>query len=89
VPGQPMAFFDCGGIRLYLGIPENDAFRSHPLIYYRVASIEHACAVLEERGVELESRPHIVHRTPDHELWMAGFRDSEGNYVTLMSEVPV
>ena len=28
VPGQPMAFFDCGGVRLYLGVPESEDFRS-------------------------------------------------------------
>jgi catechol 2,3-dioxygenase-like lactoylglutathione lyase family enzyme len=28
VPGQPMAFFDCGGVRLYLGQPETPEFRS-------------------------------------------------------------
>lgn len=88
VPGQPMAFFDCGGIRLYLGKPENDEFRSRPLIYYRVSSIEEACAALRSRGVKLASEPHVVHRTETYELWMAGFNDPDGNYLTLMSEVP-
>ena len=87
VPGQPMAFFDCGGIRLYLGKPESPEFRSNPLIYYRVESIERAYETLQARGVEFSGPPHLVHRTEDSELWMAGFRDSEGNYLTLMSEV--
>lgn len=26
VPGQPMAFFDCGGVRLYLGVPRTSRF---------------------------------------------------------------
>lgn len=34
VPGQAMAFFNCGGVRLYLGIPENETFRSQPILYY-------------------------------------------------------
>ncbi len=88
VPGQPMAFFDCGGVRLYLGLPESEEFRSSPLIYYRVDSIEQACDTLRARGVDLESEPHVVHRTDAYELWMAGLEDFEGNHVLLMSEVP-
>jgi catechol 2,3-dioxygenase-like lactoylglutathione lyase family enzyme len=88
VPGQSMAFFDCGGMRLYLGKPESESFRSRPVIYYRVTAIDASCAALEQRGVTLESRPHIVHRTNVMELWMAGLRDPEENAVVLMSEVP-
>lgn len=89
VPGQPMAFFDCAGVRLYLGKPERAEFRSRPLIYYSVDSIRDACELYRSRGVEIESEPHVVHRTPTHELWIAGFRDPDGNIVTLMSEVGV
>lgn len=87
VPGQPMAFFDCGGIRLYLGQPERPEFRSSPLLYYRVDSLQEACATLRSRGVELTEEPHLVHKTEAEELWMAGFADSEGNRVVLMNEV--
>ena len=31
-----MVFFDCGGVRLYFGKPESDAFRSSPVMYYRM-----------------------------------------------------
>lgn len=88
VPGQSMAFFDCGGVRLYLGQPESDAFRSNPLLYFRVADLEAACAALDERGLELDRAPHIVHKTEHGELWMASFTDPEGNPACLMSEVP-
>ena len=87
VPGQAMAFFDCGGIRLYLGPAESDSFRSSPLIYYRVGDIQAARDALVERGVEMAGEPHVIHRTESHELWLAAFRDSEGNWVHLMSEV--
>lgn len=89
VPGQPMAFFDCGGIRLYLGRPESPEFRSSPLLYYRVKDIEVAHATLMERGVHFDGPPHIVHKTEDSTLWMAGFRDPDGNPVCLMSEVTI
>ena len=39
VPGRDMAFFDCGGVRLYLGRAESDEFASRPLLYYRVSGI--------------------------------------------------
>ena len=89
VPGQPMAFFDCGGIRLYLGIPSSPEFTSNPLIYYRVHGIEAVYDELTKRGVEFDGPPQVAHRAEDHELWLAGFRDSEGNRLVLMDEVPV
>ena len=33
VAGQPMAFFDAGGVRLYLGRTEDKRFVSRPTIY--------------------------------------------------------
>lgn len=89
VPGQPMAFFDCGGIRLYLGKPEKEEFRSNPLIYYRVDSIQDAYQTLQDRGVAFDGEPHVVHKTESMELWMVGFKDPEGNSLVLMSEVPI
>jgi hypothetical protein len=38
--------------------------------------------------VAFESRPHLVHQDARHELWLAFFRDTEGNPLGLMSEVP-
>jgi predicted enzyme related to lactoylglutathione lyase len=89
VPGQSMAFFDCGGIRLYLGKPETEGFRSRPLIYYRVDSVEDAYETLSERGVTFTSEPHVVHTTDTLELWMAGFNDPEGNSIVVMGESPI
>ncbi len=89
VPGQPMAFFDCGGVRLYLGAVERPTFRSNPMIYYRVASIHDAYETLQRRGVEFTAQPHVVDRTDQSELWMVGFHDPDGNNLLLMSDVPV
>ena len=89
VPGQAMAFFDCGGVRLYLGKAESPEQRSSPLIYYRVDSLDEACASLESQGVALDHQPHVVHKTDSEELWMAAFKDSEGNSLLMMSEVAI
>lgn len=82
-----MAFFDCGGIRLMIGVPEAAEF-DHPssILYYKVDDIQATWRTLRERGVEFREEPNLVARMPDHELWMAFFRDSEGNVMALMSE---
>ena len=84
-----MAFLDCGGIRLMLGLPDSDRF-DHPasIIYYDVADILVTAQTLEGRGVEFESPPHEVADLGDRVLWLAFFQDSESNPLGLMSEVP-
>ena len=86
VPEQSMAFFNCGGIRLYLGITEGLDRPSQPLIYYNVSDIDEACDSLRQRDVDLEALPHVVHRTEEMELWMASLKDPEDNLVCLMEE---
>ena len=84
-----MAFFDCGGIRLMLGIadrPEIDHIAS--IIYYKVDDIEKVYEIFKARGVEFIINPHLVAPMPTYDLWLADFRDSEGNILALMSEVP-
>ena len=83
-----MAFFDCGGVRLMLGVASEPAF-DHPasIIYYRVDDIRAAHRTLAGRGVEFTTPPHLVARLPDHQLWLAFFRDTEGNVLALLSEI--
>ena len=83
-----LAFFDCAGVRLMLNVAEKaelDAPGS--IVYYNVEDLEGAHMTLLERGVQFEHGPSLIARMPDHELWMAFFRDSEGNTLGLMSEV--
>ena len=89
VPGQPMAFFDCDGVRLYLGVPESDDFRSRGVLYFTVEDIGEAHRVLAGRGVPFRDGPHVVHRTEDSELQMAFFTDPDGNNLALMAEMAV
>ena len=83
-----LAFFDCGGVRLMLTPPERPEF-DHPasILYFRVADIQSTHARLVQRNVKTEGEPHVVAKMPDHDLWLAEFRDSEGNIMALMSEV--
>jgi len=84
-----LAFFDCGGVRLLLDHPDQPEF-DHPssVLYFAVSDIHAAHARLKEKGVHFEDEPHLLAKMPDHDLWMTFFRDSEGNVLALMSEVP-
>ena len=86
--GPGLAFFDCGGVRLMLTRPEKPEF-DHPssILYFAVPDLQAAHATMKEKGVRFQDEPHLVARMPDHDLWMAFFRDSEGNLMGLMSEV--
>jgi methylmalonyl-CoA/ethylmalonyl-CoA epimerase len=84
-----MAFFDCGGVRLMLSLPEGGGpDRAGSVLYFRVEDLERAHRVLGERGVEFVRPPHRVADLGSHELWMAFFRDPEETLLALMSEVP-
>jgi methylmalonyl-CoA/ethylmalonyl-CoA epimerase len=82
-----LAFFDCGGVRLMLGVPEKSEF-DHPtsILYYKVPDITAAYETLTSRGVTFIDEPHLIAKLPTHELWMTFFRDSEENVLALMEE---
>jgi len=84
-----MAFFDCGGIRIMLGTADRPDL-DHPasIIYYKVDDIERVYETFKARGVDFIIKPHLVAPMPTYDLWLADFKDSEGNFVALMSEVP-
>lgn len=88
VPGSPaMAFFDCGGTRLYVNQPENLGHaHGASVIYFTVDSAHAAAEELKSKGVRLESEPHIIHQTENYTLWMAFFNDPDGNLMAVMSE---
>ena len=83
-----LGFFDCAGVRLMLDAPakaQGDNFSS--VIYYKVPDLNTAFETLSARGVLFEAEPRLMAKLPDHELWMAFFRDPDGNLLALMSEV--
>jgi methylmalonyl-CoA/ethylmalonyl-CoA epimerase len=86
MPG--MGFFDCNGIRLMLsGSETRETYSS--IVYFKVPDIQAAYETLREREVPFDGEPHMIARMPDHELWMAFFRDPDRNLLALMSEVPL
>ena len=82
-----MAFFMCGTVRLLVGVlPPGQPARRGSAIYFKVADIHAVVATLEAAGVAVGT-PHVVHRTPEAEAWLAEFNDPDGNALALMSEV--
>lgn len=80
-----LAFFDCGGVRLYL---QQGEVKPESVLYFRVADIHTAAKSLEGKGVAFVSAPHLIHRHADGtEEWMAFFNDLEGRLLALMARV--
>ena len=87
VPGMPMAFFASGDVRLYLGVPENQEFRSKVVLYFTVEDIDAEYArLVEKHGLTFTGTPHVVHRDASTELWMTFCRDLDGHQIGLMQE---
>jgi catechol 2,3-dioxygenase-like lactoylglutathione lyase family enzyme len=80
-----LAFFDCGGVRLFLS--QEDTPHEESILYLRVVDIQKAAAEVKSRGVEFVDQPHVIHRHPDGtEEWMTFFKDPEGRLLALMSQ---
>jgi methylmalonyl-CoA/ethylmalonyl-CoA epimerase len=82
-----LGFFDCAGVRLMLDAPAGARAGQGSVIYYQVPDLQAAFVSLSARGVAFEAEPHLIAKMPDHELWMAFFRDPDRNLLALMSEV--
>ncbi|WP_342115729.1 VOC family protein [Pseudoduganella sp. OTU4001] len=82
-----LVFFDCAGVRLMLeGRPKTVQPGSGICHYFLVEGIENSAATLTDKGVNFEGAPHLIAKMPDHELWMAFFRDPDGHLLALMEE---
>jgi methylmalonyl-CoA/ethylmalonyl-CoA epimerase len=82
-----MSFFACGTVRLMLSRRERpEAERFGAAIYFKIADIHSVRDALAERGVAFEAEPRMLAKMPDHELWMAFFRDPGNNLLALMCE---
>ena len=85
-----MAFFLCGSVRLLVGVmPDGQKAQRGSAIYFGVSDVHAVYASLKAQRVEFSAEPHVVHRTPNSELWLAEFKDPDGNQLALMAEVRV
>ena len=84
-----LAFFDCGGTRLFLS-QEEAMEAKESLLYFQVDDIRTARDRLVERGIEFTHEPHRIHTHADGtEEWMGFFKDLEGRPLAIMSQVRV
>ena len=82
-----LAFFDCGGVRLFLSQAEGGG-GGDSILYFRVEDIRLVHIALASQGVEFVDAPHLIHRHEDGtEEWMSFFRDNEGRHLALMEQV--
>jgi DNA-binding CsgD family transcriptional regulator/predicted enzyme related to lactoylglutathione lyase len=83
-----LAFFDAGGVRLYLHRKDEVDWQPGSVLYFVVGDIQAAVESLSSRGVAFSGAPHRVHTHDDGtEEWMAFFPDGEGNTLALMSRI--
>ena len=86
-----MAFFMCGPVRLLVGVlpPGQRGQRGGGAIYFQVSDLQGVFVSLQAKGVQFQAGPHVINRGPRSELWLAEFKDPDGNQLALMSEVPI
>ncbi len=81
-----LAFFDCGGTRLFLSETAG-APAAESILYLSVENIHAAHSLLTARGVEFTGAPHLIHTHANgSEEWMAFFKDPDGRPLALMSQ---
>jgi DNA-binding CsgD family transcriptional regulator/catechol 2,3-dioxygenase-like lactoylglutathione lyase family enzyme len=81
-----LAFFDCGGLRLFLS--EGDGGPAESILNFRVEDVRAAHRALSARGIAFINAPHLIHRHGDgSEEWMAMFKDNEDRPLAIMAVV--
>lgn len=82
-----LAFFDCGGTRLYL---QQSEAKPESILYFKVADIHAEHARLTAAGASFIDAPHMVHRHEDgSEEWLSFFADPDGRPLALSARVGV
>lgn len=83
-----LAFFDCGGVRLFLSQDGSGKGGEPSVLYFRVPDINLAYDALVARGVKFRDTPHMIFRHESGmEEWMAFFDDPDGHPLAIMAQV--
>lgn len=82
-----LAFFDAGGVRIYLHRKEESGWRPGSILYFLCDDISRTHQDLAAAGVNFTGAPHLIYtdEATGSEEWMAFFEDGEGNTLALMS----
>jgi methylmalonyl-CoA/ethylmalonyl-CoA epimerase len=88
-PQPNMVFFDCGGLSLLLEKSHDAAAPiGGAVIYFDCADIALTAHELGSRGVTFVHPIHLITRQPAYDLYMAFFRDPDGNMLALSQQAP-
>jgi predicted enzyme related to lactoylglutathione lyase len=80
-----VAFFDCAGQRLMLGLAEPaDLKPAGTVLYFDSNDLDGDFTRIEQRGAAVKERPHRIAPLGDKSLWMGFFHDPDGNLFALM-----
>lgn len=86
-PSPQLAFMALGGIRLMLTLPQGAGVTGqNSVLYLRCKGIEQQYLRLLELGVSGERSAHLAAAMPEYDLWLAFFRDPDGNLLALLEE---
>jgi predicted enzyme related to lactoylglutathione lyase len=82
-----LVFFDCGGVRLMLGLPENPE-QDHPgsIIYFKVQDLIEAYSHFKKNLVEIIQEPQQVAKTGSVIIKMMFIKDPDNNPIGVYSE---
>lgn len=83
-----LAFFEVGGTRLMISLPEPQLDHKSAIVYFDVADIHAAHEELRAKGALSLGTPHVVGKLGDKEVWIAEFKDPDGNLLALQSIQP-
>lgn len=83
-----LAFFDCAGTRLMLGIGEGERDQGASILYYETGDVRAEHEAILARGAGVVRAPHHIATVGGRDIWMAFYTDSEGNTFALTSEHP-
>lgn len=84
-----MAFFQCGAVRLLVGVHTGQGAACRgSAVYFQVDDMQGVYDSLQGKGVRFRAPPHVIHRSGGMELLLADFQDPDGNQLALMGQQP-
>ena len=86
-PSALLAFMAIGPVRLMLTQPQGAGIvGQNSVLYLQCQQIEAEYQRLQAVGIAGEKAPHCAANMGDYDLWLAFFRDPDGNLLALLEE---
>ncbi len=86
-PSAQLAFMAIGPVRLMLTQPQGAGMvGQNSVLYLQCQQIEAEYLQLQAAGIVGEKSPYCAAQMGDYDLWLAFFRDPDGNLLDLIEE---